>query len=121
MHRLSITIMTIALILTAAGSGAAQPPASVGYSATTGGLPGCNQTLQAQVYEPAGNGPFPLFLYFTGTTPGSEDYLRDTVAPKVAAAMVLRGYVSAIVQWDVAGAIQPDYVHNKAACIFDPN
>lgn len=76
----------------------------------------CNRRQKITGKIPAGQGPFPVFVWTTGTL---GDY-RGSEAEFFIDQMVARGYIAASVEYSNVNANQTcdDYV-NRAACIYD--
>lgn len=82
---------------------------------TSGGT--CSSSYAISGVDPAGTGPFPVFIYLVGT---SETYTNATAMAAVNA-MAAKGYVAATIDYAASQFGTCSVLSAKSSCAFNPN
>jgi hypothetical protein len=126
---LAIASLGLAHVSNPSGAAADEPTPIVGpsYQGSNNGGAACLTTRQTSGWQPTTPGPWPVFLYFIGTS-NPAAFETDPAGSDIVEEMARRGHYALRVQYDSAALPNPlasgwtnaAYFHNKAGCIFDP-
>ncbi len=92
------------------------------YSGGVDNSPECSESYRTEGFRPNGPGPYPLFLYFSGTAFGADDAAARFDSESAAAVtqeMARQGYFSVSVEYDNSVVALLSDHENQLRCLFD--